>query len=326
MISVHISDSIKNVFNHFDEALEQTITRTGYFSEELNKTPQIEGLNTFKSKVSTLFRSLFWPVEAERKSNILIFQIWPTLGCLEVLIWRKSTTIVFMHDPVPLRKQIGFSSTAKLLAKMPLLVGKCKVLSLSKDGLVHSEELFPLSKKLYAPHPIKTGVKQHPAYGRTISIIGQYKQARDIQLVEELGAQLKAKGFETKIWGRGWPTSLSNWEVNSRFLSEAELDEVIIESRLVVLPYSFFFQSGIAIRALELGRISVAIDNSFMRELFGQSSSNLVSGFEIENWTNAVINSYKISEEEIATIRQKYTSHVDAIWGKLLNAEIEIGK
>lgn len=325
MTSVLISDSIKKVFNHFDEALAQTISRTGYLSEELKQAPQIEGLNSFKSKVSILFRSLFWPVKAERKSNFFVFQVWPTLGCLEVLIWRKSSTIVFMHDPVPLRKQIGFSRATKLLAKNPLLVGKCQVLSLSKDGLVHSEELFPFNKKLYAPHPIKTDVQQHPASGKTISIIGQYKQARDIQLVEELGARLKAEGFETKIWGRGWPISLSNWEVNSRFLSEAELDEVIIKSRLVVLPYSFFFQSGIAIRALELGRISVAIDNSFMREVFGESSPNLVSEFATENWANAVINGCNISEEEIKTIREKYTSHVDAMWGKVLNVEIGMG-
>lgn len=326
MKSVGISDSIQNVFNHFDEALAQTIIRTGYLPQQLRQTPQIEGLNSIKNKVVTLFRSLLWPIKAEKCSNKLVFQVWPTLGCWEVLLWRKSKSIVFMHDPVPLRKQIGFSSSAKLMAKTPLLVGKCKVLSLSHDGLVRAQELFPLSQNIYAPHPIKTTVHQHQATGMTISIVGQYKQARDIQLIEELGERLTAKGYKTKIWGRGWPTSLSHWEVNSRFLSESELDQVIIDSRLIVLPYSFFFQSGIAIRALELGRLSVSIDNSFMRELFGQSSPNIVDGLELDNWTNAVMNSCKISEEEIAVIRQKYTSHVDEIWEELLNAEMSMEK
>ena len=86
----------------------------------------------------------------------------------------------------------------------------------------------------------------------------------------------------------GWP-QIAGWEVDDRFLSESELDQRIGGSAAVLIPYSRFYQSGIAVRALELGVPVVGPRHPFLMDLFGAQWPGLIStGNGADAWADGL--------------------------------------
>ena len=111
---------------------------------------------------------------------------------------------------------------------------------------------------------------------------------------------------DLEVVGRGWP-DLPGWNVDSRFVSELELDELVKSSDAIVIPYVRFFQSGIAIRALESNTPVVGRAATSLADLYGQESRLLLredpqTGLVDDRaWADAV--RYAVTDGRDETIR-----------------------
>jgi glycosyltransferase involved in cell wall biosynthesis len=152
-----------------------------------------------------------------------------------------------------------------------------------------------------------------------VRVLGQFKRDRDlgalVALAEELGPDV-----QLEIVGRGWP-ELEGWKVDSRFVSEAELDELMRTSSAVVIPYVRFYQSGIAIRALESNTPIVGRAETSLADLYGRNSRLLVTedpatGVVNEHsWVEAVRYAVAAGREEAARAAAAYHSVAVSEWG-----------
>jgi hypothetical protein len=121
-------------------------------------------------------------------------------------------------------------------------------------------------------------------------VCGQYKPARDLELLVSLAPELRSRGYRLVVAGRGWP-KIAGCEVDDRFLSENDLDQRIAASAAVLIPYSHFYQSGIAVRALELGVPVLGPRHPFLMDLFGTQWPGLISaGHGAVAWADGLTN------------------------------------
>lgn len=215
-----------------------------------------------------------------RASRGKVLVVWPVLGFLDMIVAPilagRGTSVVY-HDPKPLVSAVG---TGKVAAKVAALA------PFRADVIVHSNEAATAMKNAGLPHG---HLLEHPMYQpiagaeqtqisnpvQTVRVLGQYKRDRDLDTLVLLGEALK--DFRLEIVGRGWP-DVAGWTVDARFVSEAELDDLIRSSGAVLIPYNRFYQSGIAMRALELGVPVVGRAETSLAGLYGHGSRLLVSG------------------------------------------------
>ena len=85
-------------------------------------------------------------------------------------------------------------------------------------------------------------------------------------------------GFELRIRGRGWP-QIAGWDVDSDFLPEETLKLEIESAAALLLPYSYYFQSGVAVRAIESSLPVVGRRHDFLEAMLGSFISR-TGGFE----------------------------------------------
>lgn len=237
----------------------------------------------------------------QRRGRVRVLVTWPVLGFWDLLLVKffcGSSGLVVYHDPKPLVRSIGSGT------QVSALVGRVR----DRPGtLVHSEEAARAMEDLglaegliMVAHPV-LGAHAHKAGQPDVSrgnscphvrVLGQYKQDRDIDLLESLAAKLGAD-CEFEIVGRGWPT-VRGWQVDSRFVAEDELDRLVTTSDALIIPYKRFYQSGIAIRALEHSVPVVGRAETSLRDLYGAESPLLVEqnggseNRDIDAWAHAL--------------------------------------
>ncbi len=252
---------------------------------------------------------------------------WPVLGFLDFLtvkITCGNSGIIVYHDPRPLVRSVGSSP---LVAR---LVGQLKK---RPGALVHSQEAAEAMGDLglapgmiLLPHPMlpvgdavqgRTGGTGRP----TVRVLGQYKPDRDVALLEELATRLTPK-YNLEIVGRGWP-AVNGWTVDARFVSEGELDELIATSDAIIIPYKRFYQSGIAIRALEQAVPIVGRAGTSLRGLYGPQSRLLVteSGEQrdtsIAGWIGAIEHAVGQGRTEAALAGKLFHADASRDWAAL---------
>lgn len=210
---------------------------------------------------------------------------WPVLGYLDPLIVAacrsKVRTSLIVHDPSPLVRAAGYSWASR---KLYALAGA------DVDLLVHSRAAADEADRLglpvaaVLPHPmLEPQRRQQPVTGETrVVVLGQYKPDRDLGALK-LIADHAPTDWALSIKGRGWPP-VRGWHVEDRFLSEAAFDNELRSADVVVVPYRRFFQSGVAVRCLELGTACVGPQESSLSELFGSAGTLVVNG----DWVGAV--------------------------------------
>jgi hypothetical protein len=165
------------------------------------------------------------------------------------------------------------------------------------------------------PHPIlPQQYRPRNLDSRRVVVVGQYKPARHLQLLEALAEPLNARGYELIIAGRGWP-DVPGWQVRNSHLSESELDDVIASAACVLIPYREFYQSGIAVRALEAGRAIVGPEHPFLAGLYGADWPGLARGDALTSWLDAVESVSAIPADDLARQHDIYSSHVREQWG-----------
>ncbi|OAE00156.1 hypothetical protein A6A22_00935 [Arthrobacter sp. OY3WO11] len=245
------------------------------------------------------------------------------MGFLDLLMMKvlcgNSGAIVY-HDPQPLVRSVGSS---------PLVAGLVRRIKNRPGTLVHSDEAAQAMDAVgltdglaQVPHPMlpPAGAAQDPAFGGQsgkrprVRVLGQYKADRDIDLLKSLAGRLGPK-CDLDIVGRGWPP-VEGWHVDARFVPEDELEELIVSSDTIVIPYKRFYQSGIAMRALEHGVPIVGRVGTSLEKLYGAQSRLLVAadqmlpGQEVEAWATAV--EYAMGQGRTETVLAAKLFHEEA--------------
>lgn len=131
-----------------------------------------------------------------------------------------------------------------------------------------------------------------------IRVLGQFKAARDLEVLRTVRAN-GPTDWRYEIIGRGWP-SIEGWTVDSRYVSNREFEAAIASATVVLIPYRTFFQSGVAIRCLEMGVPFVGPAESSLSALVGDERQLLV-GTEAE-WLPSIMHARSLSSEQIHRI------------------------
>ena len=313
---IRLSNSIPEVLKHYQSETIDTLARIGQTASVLSNTPSIEGMSGASSRAKSLLRSLAWPGRARSYSEGPVLHLWPSFGIFEVALWHRPVDYLVYHDPIPLRRQIGFDPLSRFVAQHQI-GGKPTIVSHSSDATGELRRIFPRHEIVNLLHPVLGNTRNVRTRGNRVVVVGQYKFARDVELLERLGPLLSGIGLQPMIFGRGWP-QISGWTVTSGFLSEQDLDEVIGSALVVVLPYRKYFQSGVAVRALEQGTPVVSPRTSFITDLLGVDSSAIITEpTAVEEWVSAIRFAASQNEAQMELTRTRYVRNVDASWNRV---------
>ncbi len=225
------------------------------------------------------------------ESGAPLIVAWPLLGWLEMPLWRHSTngSLIVVHDPEPLVRQHGLSQwTANLSAR---LAGPRwpHIVTMSPEAHAIAVKHFDPKIVHLAPHPMITPPTAHSAdHGRVALVLGQYKPSRDIEAMAAIAEKAQNAGWNLVVAGRGWP-EIPGWTVHSRFLSEDDFRTLLATARVLVLPYRHYFQSGVALRALESGIPVVGRSSGFLRSVLGEDFPGSVDDWgRPQSWLDAL--------------------------------------
>ena len=290
--TVWLYNPLPEALHHYEESLLDVLNAAGVSARSL-RAPSIEVRGASRwHRARAALAELAAHAQGGREPGHLVV-CWPTYGLLEPALWlpfwRGSRVSIVVHDPSPLRRQLGMGRFAAAVGGRAARSPHLRVVAHSE---VAAERLRGMgwAEPAPLPHPVfRTRARSAPrsAEAGTVLVCGQFKPARNMSLLTELGPMLRRRGYRTVIAGRGWP-SVPGWEVIDGFLSEVELDERIGSSAAVLIPYNRFYQSGIAVRAMELGIPVVGPDHPFLAELFGLAWPGLVGTDNVVNWADAV--------------------------------------
>jgi glycosyltransferase involved in cell wall biosynthesis len=189
---------------------------------------------------------------------------------------------------------------------------------MSPEAYAVTARYFDAKRIHLAPHPMRK-----PATGSSISarrrvlVLGQYKPARDLDVMATIAPALRADDWEPTVAGRGWP-AIPGWTVIDRFLTEAEFLELLGSSAAVLLPYRYYFQSGVALRALEAGVPVVGRQTGFLTSIFGSDFPGAVDNWnEPAAWLAAVVAADSARSDQIRSATD-YSVRGTAEWATLL--------
>jgi len=242
--------------------------------------------------------------------------LWPALGFLEPWLWPQHSArlTVVCHDPEPLRRQPGLGSRSARL-------GAWRARRTRLTTLAHSA---PASAALAArawpdvlelPLPIGP-LAALPCLPRTtIAVLGQNKAARSLDQLATVAAAAAhaAPGHRLTVAGRGWP-ELPGWQVDARFLSESEFDDRLDRAAAVIVPYTTFFQSDVAARALSRLAPVVGLRHPFLAQLYGRSWPGLVDHDTYAGWRDALAAAIAVPTARLVEIRDTYASTCTEAW------------
>ena len=245
----------------------------------------------------------------------VVVNLWPTFGYMDAALWRglrvEPTVWTILHDVQPLRQQFGY---------WPQMVGPLRLGSPGRHRcVVHTSDAQMEAASLglgtpdVLPHPLLPNDVDSSAGSREVLVFGQYKPARDLDLLERLGPALRADGLVPKVVGRGWP-EIPGWDIEDRFVAEREVQPLLASAAVVLIPYKKYYQSGVALRALESGTPVVGLRNGFLTEYLGQDWPGLVVSDSIERWVEAIHGAVAVEESAVRTVVQEARSKVSAVW------------
>ncbi|MFC5676792.1 glycosyltransferase [Aeromicrobium endophyticum] len=254
-------------------------------------------------------------VRAQRSSARVIVT-WPVLGYLDLLVLRVVTgrASIVIHDPDPLVGAVGYGRTSRRLATaFARRVGVIAHSSQAQDVLA---DHLPRFRSELLPHPMLERVRADRAdhVRPAIRVLGQYKRDRDVEALERIAQQIGADA-RLEIVGRGWP-DVQGWTVDARFVPEAELDHLIADAQVVVIPYRRFFQSGIALRCLEQSTLVVGPSGTSLDDLLGTGSPLLVDTDEPDGWTRAIRRGLDMDDSYAEGLAARWRSRAVADWSR----------
>lgn len=277
---VGIVNPLPSALAHYEAALETRLASAG---ADVVRLPSVSIEGRGRDRAAAAVNSLVQrrPSTEQRMDRILV--TWPVFGHLDLFLRlrpRAHRLTVVMHDPEPLRPQFGTSRSASTLARTWSGGGDWMVHSV---GAARAMQGRGLTAETCLPLPMLEPSGQWRG-GATVLVLGQYKQARDLDLLRMLAPGLRRLGLHPVIRGRGWPP-VEGWHVRAEYLSEDAFDEAIAQAACVLLPYRLLFQSDVATRAAERGVPVVGPASSNVPDLYGASWPGAVpTGSPASEW------------------------------------------
>jgi len=245
---------------------------------------------------------------------------WPLLGWWEMPLWRHKNhkTLIAMHDPQPLVQQNGLSPHAAAASSRLSGSRWPHLVTMSPEAYAVTARHFDAKRIHLAPHPMRVPVTGNTLGAkRRVLVLGQYKPARDLDVMAAIAPALRADDWEPTVAGRGWP-KIPGWTVIDRFLAEEEFLELLVSSAVVLLPYRYYFQSGVALRALESGVPVVGRQTGFLTSIFGSDFPGAVDNWnEPAAWLAAVVAADSARSDQIRSATD-YSVRGTAEWATLL--------
>lgn len=288
--AVSIYNPLPHALHHYQDELVSVVAATGR-PVQVAPAPSAEiGGASVAGRARAVLDDVRGRVRASRTGDHLVV-CWPVFGLADPALWAATVPVaritVLVHDPVPLRRQVGMGRLARRLGALgarrgPVTVGVHS--TPARDALLAMGWPDPA----LLPHPVLPRAAARPRDRDVVLVCGQYKPARDLRLLEQVARPLRERGLRPVIRGRGWP-AVDGWEVHEGFLTEQALDAALAEAAVVLIPYAHFFQSGIAVRAVELGVPVAGPRHPFLTELLGDDWPGLVAADHPAEWTHAVI-------------------------------------
>jgi hypothetical protein len=244
---------------------------------------------------------------------------WPLTGWWEMPLWRHCThrTFIAMHDPEAVARQDGLTPLAAANAirlsgsRWPHLV------TMSPEAFAAAAKHVDHDRLHHVPHPMRAPkLSRLSAHRESVLVLGQYKPARDLDIMSVIAPSLRAAGWIPTVAGRGWP-SVPGWDVIDRFVSEREFAELLDSAAVVLLPYKHYFQSGVALRALEAGVPTVGRRTGFLTAILGANFPGAVESWnDPESWLHAIAAATSAREAQIRAAVD-YSERAAAAWRDL---------
>jgi hypothetical protein len=310
---VVVVNPLGGALHHYSNKLLQTLAAAGVDATAITVfEPSVSGGSRKKWLLDYLAALARARRLRRRGGRVLV--TWPVLGHWDRVLIRflsgRQRGMVVMHDPRPLVAAVGYS---------PISVRLSRVLAPRTSLMVHSElaEDDLSSQHLRStllPHPIvaSQNVRMKTEVA-VVRVLGQWKPDRDIALLSDLVAHLPNIALE--IVGRGWP-AVAGWKVRNEFVTEEELDELVISSTVVLIPYQRYYQSGIAARALELA-VPVVGRKKELASMTGDDYPFLVDApFQTESWLSAIGAAMLSDERHLEDVRSDVASRALHAWSE----------
>jgi hypothetical protein len=326
-MSVTLFNPLPIALAHYADEMAQTLSRLGIDTKRLSPSPSTDARGVSRlRRVAAHMRA----VHTVKGSDSWVLILWPSLGWAEPALWssRSGASMIVIHDPVPLRRQYGLGALGRILAQVTLGRTPPRLICHTLDAALSTANQLGLDPPPpVCLHPILTAAAPEgpgavSASSGTILVAGQHKPTRDMALLSELGPRLRATGYRPRIVGSGWPP-VDGWEVRNEFLTETELEREIRGSDGVLIPYHRYWQSGIAIRAVEAGVPTVGVETSFLRTLMGDGYPGFVhSASEPDAWLGA-IEAVTARFLDMDRRRAGYQRKVDRSWAAQLGQFVD---
>lgn len=252
---------------------------------------------------------------AIRRSTARIIIAWPLLGYFDVAWWgmliRKEPVYVIVHDVPSMRRE--FRSSLRLwhiIKRMPF--SNVAILTHSASSL----QLLKCQRAMLVQHPINLDYsRRSPRTPRnSLLVAGQYKITRDVEAMTRLGQ--RDHGIDLRLVGSGWPR-IPGWNVVDRFVSELELDEQILSSGAVLMSYTRYSQSGVAIRALQCAVPVIGVAHAQLRYLYGDNYPGIVDCLSPDEVVGAYRRVQELPEEFYKYRLTKVREGVLESWSEL---------
>lgn len=245
-----------------------------------------------------------------------IIVTWPVIGFLDApLIWAlfgaRATLVV--HDTVPLVKSRGYGRVSQALAA--LVSRRVQIVVHSVDARRDIINRRIRTAATVVAHPIldpHDDESQLEGDGVIVRVLGQYKPDRDLVAMAGIARSVPST-VELEAVGRRWP-AVTGWTVRDEFVSESELDRLISTSSAVVIPYSRFYQSGVAIRCLEHSTPVVGPAGTSLVDLLGEDSPLLVGGSSGESWADAIERAVEMGPKGASELAARWRARALREW------------
>lgn len=306
---------------HYTEALSKTLQASGVQVRIRSiEEPSVSGGSRWRWLADYL--CLLAKVGSSGGQGGRTLVVWPVLGFIDLVLVRllngRRASVVY-HDPQPLVRAAGSDAlSARLVFKIPDLpdvIVHSEAAAITMKSLGYKSTMHLLAHPMLPPVAPAAEVKMGSADRPVVRVLGQFKRDRDLGALEGLAKELMSE-VDLEIVGRGWP-DIDGWKVDARFVSEQELDHLVEGSDAVVIPYLRFYQSGIAIRALESCTPVVGRASTSLADLYGRESKLLLGEHpqtglvEPSAWADAV--RYAVASGRDEAVRAALAYHTAAV-------------
>lgn len=321
--SVELVNCLPSALSHYEVGVERELTAAGlrWFRGAAVSIERETGADGSR-KPSTAIRVCYERMLQRREAVSERLILWPALGYLELGMWRRAQALrnwLVIHDPLPLRRQVGLGKPSIRIGR--LLQQPNMRIVVHSDGARRTLEAIGLRADLQLPLPMTAPLSPR-GRERSVVVLGQYKDARNLRLLEALAPRLKARGLQCRIFGRGWP-ALAGWDVASQYLSERSFDDVLGAAGCLLLPYRQVFQSEVAVRAAQLSVPVVGPRQSNLSDVFGEGWVGTVTGESVAAWTDCIETAvdveadavFKAAKQGYERSRRAWAGWIDSLQG-----------